>query len=105
VRQASNALLQTVASGAKTVLNHRVFVVVFVVVLAALAGVLAMIPGDANHHSGTWTSGALTGRRCCSRSGTRCWAWRLLIVAVALTNEFFGIHQRLGWPQAWCSSS
>jgi signal transduction histidine kinase len=97
-RRIGSALLQAVVSGAKPVLNHsgfhRLAIVLFAVLAASLAGYRA------NHApvAGPWLAGILTAIAMLFTLWHPLWAWRLLIVTVALQNEFYGIHARFGWP-------
>jgi signal transduction histidine kinase len=71
---------------------------VLLVLVAAAAGALAVIPGDRATSGAVWLAVALTAAAVLLTLSRPLWAWALLIVLVALVNEFYGIHARFGWP-------
>ncbi|MDT7801587.1 MAG: hypothetical protein QOI78_5020 [Actinomycetota bacterium] len=99
-RGAADAVWQTVVAGARpanvTGSAHRVLVGL----LALVAGVLALFPGDRAPAGAPVLAGAVTAVAVALTLLHPLWAWRLLIVVVAFADELYGPHARFGWPWA-----
>ncbi|SEO99344.1 sensor histidine kinase [Amycolatopsis saalfeldensis] len=97
-RGAASALWQTVAGGggpaAAPGRAHRALIGL----IAVLAGVLAFFPHGRAEVGALFLAVALTAFSVALTLVHPLWAWRVLIVVVALANQFYGDHARFGWP-------
>ncbi|HEY3709565.1 MAG TPA: sensor histidine kinase [Amycolatopsis sp.] len=97
-RGAASALWQTVAGGSRPAAApgkaHRRLIGL----LAVVAGVFAFFPDGRADLGALLLAVALTAFSVALTLVHPLWAWRVLIVIVALANQFYGDHARFGWP-------
>jgi signal transduction histidine kinase len=99
-RSVADAGVQTLVGAARPAKLPGVASRVLIVLVAVVAGALAAFPGDRTTAGALVLAGSLTAVAVLLTLLYPLWAWRLLIVLVALANELYGIHERFGWPWA-----